>query len=87
MWKISFLSLSHFLWKVSMHQWTMDDSTTCRMNIDSKEIHSKEMLFSCFFDLSRIWVENDKIIPTSEDWKDVLIFPSVFFKNFEIYKW
>lgn len=44
----------------------------------------------CFhvFDLSRIWVENDKIIPTSEDWKvDVLIFPSVFFKNFEIYKW
>lgn len=87
MWKISFLSLSHFLWKVYA---SMNDGWFNNMQNEYwfKEIHSKEMLFSCFFDLSRIWVENDKIIPTSEDWKvDVLIFPSVFFKNFEIYKW
>lgn len=46
------------------------------------------MFFCLKILLSQIWVENDKINPTSEDWKvDALIFPNVFFKNFEIYKW
>lgn len=87
MWKISFchFHISCEKFQCINERWTIQQRAEWIL-IPKRSIAKK----CCFhvFDLSRIWVENDKIIPTSEDWKvDVLIFPSVFFKNFEIYKW